>query len=436
MKTNLVALSIAGLSVLSLRASAQVTHLDSPNGGPSPALWVDPVGNVGIGTSTPRERLEVFGNMLIRQNYGESAFFKALQLDIGNDYGKHMGLGVFDNGIGVLQPNDYSGPKPYTDLAINPAGGNVGIFTGVAAPKQKLHVNGDYYGKGQLWLYSANGDGRNGVAYVQARDDSGNTTLNLQFRTQFLGESRDVMMLTAEENVGIGTSTPEAKLAVHGKQVIRQALGTSRWEDAAQQRIYGQNSFLDVGVFDSSSAFLQSHRYNFGHQPLALNPAGGNVGIGTDSPQARLDVAGQINCTTLVLTSDRNQKQDIEPVAPLDTLNKLAQLPISAWAYTNYPNVRHIGPMAQDFKAAFNLGEDDRHIGAGDGIGVALAAIKGLHEIVQEKDSEISRLRAELTSMKKELSSLKHDVADRLASLEQAVSNERQTVSAKVSDAR
>ena len=426
MKSKLAVISVLSVCAGTYVSNAQVTHLDSPNGGPSPALSVDPVGNVGIGTATPQEKMDLRGNLLIRQSYGQNVFTGAPQIDILNDFGKHLGLGLFDNGMGVIQPFEFG--VGYSHLALNPQDGNVGIATGVAAPKRKLHVNGDYYGKGQLWLYSANGDGRNGVAYVQARDDSGNTTLNLQFRTQFLGESRDVMMLTADENVGIGTSTPEAKLAVHGKQVIRQALGTSRWEDAAQQRIYGQNSFLDVGVFDSSSAFLQSHRYNFGHQSLVLNPAGGNVGIGTDSPQARLDVAGQINCTTLVLTSDRNQKQDIEPVAPLDTLNKLAQLSISAWAYTNSPNVRHIGPMAQDFKAAFDLGEDDKHIGAGDGIGVALAAIKGLHELVQEKDTEIAALQSELASIKQEMASANTTFTGRLAALEKALSqrNEQQ----------
>jgi hypothetical protein len=53
-------------------------------------------------------------------------------------------------------------------------------------------------------------------------------------------------------------------------------------------------------------------------------------------------------------------------------------LPIDEWSYVSERGVRHVGPMAQDFYAAFNVGEDDRHISSIDESGVALAAIKAL----------------------------------------------------------
>ena len=44
------------------------------------------------------------------------------------------------------------------------------------------------------------------------------------------------------------------------------------------------------------------------------------------------------------------------------------------------PRIRHLGPMAQDFRSAFGLGEDNRHIDTvADSEGVALAAIQGLY---------------------------------------------------------
>lgn len=52
--------------------------------------------------------------------------------------------------------------------------------------------------------------------------------------------------------------------------------------------------------------------------------------------------------------------------------------------------VRHIGPMAQDFHAAFEVGEDDEHIATVDADGVALAAIQGLYRLVAEKDAKIA----------------------------------------------
>jgi hypothetical protein len=67
----------------------------------------------------------------------------------------------------------------------------------------ELHVNGDYYGKGHLWLYAKDGDGENGTAYVQARDHSGSSDIDLQFRTQQAGDIKDVMRLTSDGNVHV-----------------------------------------------------------------------------------------------------------------------------------------------------------------------------------------------------------------------------------------
>ena len=60
-------------------------------------------------------------------------------------------------------------------------------------------------------------------------------------------------------------------------------------------------------------------------------------------------------------------------------------IPISTWYYRSQnPSIRHIGPMAQDFHAAFKVGQDDRYISTVDENGVALAAIQELYRIVQQ----------------------------------------------------
>jgi hypothetical protein len=62
-------------------------------------------------------------------------------------------------------------------------------------------------------------------------------------------------------------------------------------------------------------------------------------------------------------------------------------IPISTWHYrTQDPSVRHIGPMAQDFYAAFRVGQDDRYISSIDEEGVALAAIQELYRMVQRQN--------------------------------------------------
>ncbi len=101
--------------------------------------------------------------------------------------------------------------------------------------------------------------------------------------------------------------------------------------------------------------------------------------------------------------SDRNVKRDIEPVDVNTVLDVLASMPVSTWSYkSDDPAVRHLGPMAQDFHAAFGLGNTDRAYDPIDAHGVAFAAIQALDERMRLQDARINaiehdnaRLRAE-----------------------------------------
>ena len=82
---------------------------------------------------------------------------------------------------------------------------------------------------------------------------------------------------------------------------------------------------------------------------------------------------------TLMSVSDRNAKENFEPVDGKSILEKVAALPVATWNYkTQNKAIRHLGPVAQDFNAAFGVGDDERHIASLDEDGVALAAIQGL----------------------------------------------------------
>lgn len=103
------------------------------------------------------------------------------------------------------------------------------------------------------------------------------------------------------------------------------------------------------------------------------------------------------------VVSDRNAKQDIRPTDSEAILEKVVSLPLSEWSYANQPEVRHVGPMAQDFKAAFGVGDDERRISLSDAQGVALAAIQALHrrmqEEVAERDALIRKLEERLAAL-------------------------------------
>ncbi len=86
--------------------------------------------------------------------------------------------------------------------------------------------------------------------------------------------------------------------------------------------------------------------------------------------------------------SDKNVKENVRPVDTESALEEVLALPINTWNYkTQDPAIRHMGPMAQDFHAAFGLGPDELHISNIDADGVALAAIQGLdHRMRAEND--------------------------------------------------
>lgn len=89
--------------------------------------------------------------------------------------------------------------------------------------------------------------------------------------------------------------------------------------------------------------------------------------------------------------SDRNKKENFTTIDPLAVLAKVVALPVTRWNYKAEPGVSRIGPMAQDFHAAFDLGPDDLTIAQTDESGVAFAAIQGLHELMRTKDDVIAR---------------------------------------------
>ena len=102
--------------------------------------------------------------------------------------------------------------------------------------------------------------------------------------------------------------------------------------------------------------------------------------------------------------SDRNVKANLMAVDAHAILERLASLPIATWNYKSQSDsVRHMGPMAQDFREAFGLGEDEKHISTVDSEGVALAAIQALY---QEKQQEVSQLQERLAALEGRLAAL------------------------------
>jgi hypothetical protein len=124
----------------------------------------------------------------------------------------------------------------------------------------------------------------------------------------------------------------------------------------------------------------------------------GPINATTGNFSGDITVTDDVHCRTLYQSSDVNLKAGFSPVNPSAVLASVVSLPITSWNF-KAENARHIGPMAQDFYAAFNVGADDRHIATVDEGGVALAAIQGLNAKLEEKDKQIEALEKRLADL-------------------------------------
>ncbi len=98
--------------------------------------------------------------------------------------------------------------------------------------------------------------------------------------------------------------------------------------------------------------------------------------------------------------SDATSKENFTPVDRRELLDKIVALPITRWNYKVDPeNIQHIGPTAQDFYAAFGVGNDNHSISTIDPSGIALAAIQALFKRNEELEATVSALRIRIEQL-------------------------------------
>jgi len=174
-------------------------------------------------------------------------------------------------------------------------------------------------------------------------------------------------------------STTDNEFAVRAGGGVRLATGYTVVSGSGNEQAYvgGDGSGGDVEIGSRNAAIL-------------------NVGFWNPAAGQHMNLYAQ----SFNIVSDMNAKQDFKPVDAQAVLEKVAALPVQAWAYKGEGQIRHLGPTAQDFQAAFELGSSDTSIATVDADGVALAAIQGLSQIVKEKEARITDLEKTVGELK------------------------------------
>ena len=286
------------------------------------------------------------------------------------------------------------------------------------------------------WQLTANDSGSGGANKFSIEDT---TDATVPF-TVLGGAPSNALFIDSTGRVGLGTTTPSLKLheilsdtpAIRLEQDNSGGFTPQTWDIGANEA----NFF----VRDITGGSRLPFRVRPGAPTSSIDiAASGNVGVGTASPGARLDIESDVALSvpvtvlrvhntdpsvdasqqdrfvvdsagnvlargTLSQLSSRTQKENFRATDGQLLLAKLDKMPVPSWNYRGAPAAeRHIGPVAEDFHAAFGLGASERYIAPTDMAGVALASVKALQEQVKVRDAEIEKLEARLRALEARL---------------------------------
>jgi hypothetical protein len=162
-----------------------------------------------------------------------------------------------------------------------------------------------------------------------------------------------------------------------------------------------QGSFI-IGDLSDTSTVSNNHPNEF----VAVF-AGGYTLWSTRNLNQGVYMVGNTSGWTNI--SDRNKKENFRHVDGEELLSKIRSISITEWNYKQSdPTIKYIGPVAQDFHAAF-------HLGGTDSLGINSICIDGVNMAAVQA---LEKRTAELATVKAELA----DVKARLARIEQALS--------------
>ena len=241
----------------------------------------------------------------------------------------------------------------------------------------------------------------------------------------------DSFRFVEDGELGLGTGNPDTALHLFRDGGISTALGPAQIKVEDANPAVANRDLIELvnngGVRFALDNMDRNERWEFSNNSV------GDFNIsrsGTGGPEVIVSRAGRMTsgpggfaaldsrpngnlfiAGTLFESSDRDKKENFEDVDCDAVLKQISELEITTWNYkSDDEEIRHMGPVAQDFRASFQLGDSDKTIATTDKVGVSLAAIKALNSKLQTevklKDGQIEGLENELDEIKSRMNKL------------------------------
>ncbi|MES2772892.1 MAG: tail fiber domain-containing protein [Bacteroidota bacterium] len=257
----------------------------------------------------------------------------------------------------------------YTSLPFSTTGTSNVAFGRKALQNCTTSGNNTAVGDEALSLYNDDGNGFNTAVGYTALKNTTSTPNNTG-----VGAATLITNTIGFDNTGIGFNAD----VVNNNQENSTAIGSGSRVSTSNTMTFGNASV---------------EKWAFGRQTTPANQAI-KVGTGVTNGNGAFLTDGGV-WTNI---SDRTLKEDIQSVDGKILLQKIADLPIARWKYAG-TNEYHIGPMSQDFYAAFQVGLDDKSISTIDPAGVALVAIQELKLQLQIQEVQNKALQSQVENL-------------------------------------
>ncbi|MDD5547503.1 MAG: hypothetical protein PHN74_01190 [Candidatus Pacebacteria bacterium] len=266
-------LGMGGSPIYGNNTSSGNLILDSTSSGTKGFVLINPSGgNVGVATTSPGAVFAVNGTIYSNTGY------------------KFPDGALITNGAGL---NSWTRANPNTYPTT--IGNNIGI--GTSSPDEKLHVAGNIKlsGTGKLiWGMNSWINSSDGLFTLNAPSNSLKLDVNPSGVSQILtsgassltlgASSTERIRISAAGNVGINSTDPGVEFDVTGRGRFSQGMQITGWQTFPS----GTGLIMrDAGTYKEIQSFNST--------PLALNPAGNNVGIGTTDPIATFTAQGAVS---------------------------------------------------------------------------------------------------------------------------------------------